>query len=181
MALLISNSVSHGMSAGIRSLIGSIFGLSVLVCCIVLGLASIIQFMADWFDWVKLAGAAYLIWLGFTKIRNAKIKQDVVVPQIKHRRFFIQGFLVSLSNPKVLLFLAAFLPQFLSPLHDTQFQLIIYGISFVVTIGMVDLMYVLATGKTKSLLSQQRLALFDKISGAALMCGGVGLMLSRRN
>lgn len=184
MALLISNSVSFGTRAGMHTLAGSILALSLLVCCIVLGLTSIVQFMADWFTWVKLVGAAYLIWLGFVKIRGVGVRDDVVVlpEQTKnHRRFFVQGFTVSLANPKVLLFLAAFLPQFLSPAHDMSLQLVVYGISFVVGIGAVDLCYVLASSKTKSLLSRQKLALFDKISGAALMCGGVWLMLSRRN
>jgi len=181
MALLISTSVSFGTAAGVRILAGSVLGLTVLVCCIVLGLTSIVQFMSDWFNWVKLAGAAYLIWLGFVKLRDAGQQNNAVLPVEKHHRFLVQGFMVSIANPKILLFLAAFLPQFLNPAHDMQFQLIIYGVSFVVTIAVVDLMYVLAIGKTKSLLSRTRLALFDRVGGVLLMCGGVWLMLSRRN
>jgi len=181
MALLISNSLSFGIQAGLRTLGGNIVGLTFLVGTIVLGLSFIVQFMADWFDWVKFAGAAYLIWLGFTKIRDAGPQDDVKVPVDKQRRFFIQGLVVSVSNPKVLLFLAAFLPQFLSPDYDTQFQLVIYGASFVVAVTVVDLGYVLVTGKTKSFLSRQKLALFDKAGGVLLMCAGVWLLFARRN
>lgn len=181
MALLTSNILSFGMQAGMRTLAGNLLGLSVLMSCVVLGLNSIIAFMAEWFDWIKIIGAVYLIWLGITKIRFSD-KATIAVPEIgNHRRFFIQGTLVALSNPKVLLFLAAFLPQFLSPAHDMQFQLIIYGISFVVALALVDLGYIIVMGKTKSVLSHWRLVLFNRLSGAALMCGGLGLLLARRN
>ncbi len=180
-ALLISNSMSFGLQAGLRTLGGSVLGLALLVFSIVLGLTSIVQFMAVWFDWVKMAGAIYLIWLGFSKIRASGVNNDVVPAPDKPRRFFTQGFVVSVSNPKVLLFLAAFLPQFLSPEYDTHLQLVIYGLSFITVVAVIDLSCVLATGKTKSFLSPQRFALFDKLSGVVLMCGGVWLMLSRRN
>jgi len=180
-ALLISNSMSFGLQAGLRTLWGSILGLALLVFSIVLGLTSIVQFMANWFDWVKMAGAIYLIWLGFNKIRASGENNDVVLIPSKPRRFFIQGFVVSVSNPKVLLFLAAFLPQFLSPEYDTRLQLMVYGLSFITVVTAIDLSCVLATGKTKSFLSQQRLALFDKLSGVILMLGGVWLLFARRN
>jgi threonine/homoserine/homoserine lactone efflux protein len=179
-ALLISNSMSFGVQAGLRTLAGSVLGLSLLVFSIVLGLTSIVQFMADWFDWVKLAGALYLIWLGFNKIRAPGANNDVIPATNKQRRFFIQGLVVSVSNPKVLLFLAAFLPQFLSPGYDMRFQLMVYGLSFITVVASIDLMCVLATEKTKSFLSQQRFSLFDKMSGILLMCGGVWLLFSRR-
>lgn len=180
MALLISNSVSFGLQAGVRTLFGNLIGLTILVCCIVFGLTSIVHFMAEWFDWVKYAGAAYLIWLGFMKIWGVGVEPDEGVPEVKNRRFIMHGLFVAIGNPKVLLFLAAFLPQFLSPLHDIQVQLMVYGASFVAVIAVVDLVYVLAAGKTKTFLSRQKLAVFDKVSGVLLMCGGVWLIFARR-
>jgi len=180
-ALLISNSMSFGTQAGLRTLAGSVLGLTLLVYSIVLGLTSIVQFMAVWFDWVKLAGAIYLIWLGFNKIRTLSVNNDVVPAPNKPRRFFIQGFVVSVSNPKVLLFLAAFLPQFLSPEYDSRLQLVVYGTSFIAVVAAIDLMSVLASNKTKSFLSQHKLNLFDKLSGVLLMIGGTWLMFARRN
>ncbi len=180
-ALLISNSMSFGKLAGLQTLGGSVLGLALLVFSIVLGLTSIVQFMANWFDWVKLAGALYLIWLGFNKIRTSAADNNVASASDRQRRFFIQGFVVSVSNPKVLLFLAAFLPQFLSPEYDTRLQLVVYGASFITIVAAIDLMCVLATGRSKSFLSQQRFALFEKLSGVLLVCGGFWLMLSRRN
>jgi len=180
-ALLISTSVSFGVQAGLRTLAGSVLGLSLLVFSIVVGLTSIVQFMADWFDGVKLVGAVYLIWLGFTKIRASGANKDIFPVANKQRRFFIQGFLVSVSNPKVLLFLAAFLPQFLSPVYDTHLQLVVYGVSFITVIAIIDLSCVLATGKARLFLSRQRLALFDRISGMVLIAIGAWLMVTRRN
>ena len=180
-ALLISTSMSFGVHAGLRTLAGSILGLTLLVFSIVLGLSSIVQFMAHWFDGVKFAGALYLIWLGFSKIRGTGQNRDGIPVANKKHRFFMQGFMVSVSNPKVLLFLAAFLPQFLSPAHDMQLQLTIYGASFIFVIAAIDLMCVVATDKTRSFLSQQKLVLFDRIGGVVLMCAGALLMFSRRN
>ncbi len=180
-ALLIANSMAFGVQAGLRTLAGSILGLSLLVFSIILGLNSIVQFMADWFAWIKLAGAVYLIWLGFTKLRTPVTDVDAVPVSDKKRRFFTQGLAVSVSNPKVLLFLAAFLPQFLSPAYDVQLQLAVYGASFVIIVATIDFICVLATDRTRLLLSQSKRTMFNKVGGLALMFGGVWLLFSRRN
>ncbi len=179
-ALLTSTSISRGTQAGLRTVAGSMLGLALLAGCVVLGLTSIVRFMADWFDWIKIAGALYLIWLGYTKLRFSGTANAVEEPVDNRQRFFTQGFIVSIANPKVLLFLAAFLPQFISPAYDVQTQLLVYGASFVAAIAVVDLCYVLALGKLKTVLSERKLSLFDKVSGAALMCGGVWLLFARR-
>src|SRR5437763_1928908 len=84
-----------------------------MIAILCVGLASIIATMGVWFDWVRLAGAAYLVWLGF-KLLRAPGARDAPrsAPLPPRSGFFLQGLLVILSNPKALLFFGALIPQF---------------------------------------------------------------------
>jgi threonine/homoserine/homoserine lactone efflux protein len=71
--------------------------------------------MAFAFDWIKFAGAAYLVWLGFNMLRSkGELGTAAVGPEKSYRRLMLDGFLVIWSNPKALIFLGAFLPQFVA-------------------------------------------------------------------
>jgi len=64
MSLMIANTTSHGTRAGFWTLAGNSTGLSVLILGVIFGLGTIMAFVAQWFDWIRLVGAVYLIWLG---------------------------------------------------------------------------------------------------------------------
>jgi threonine/homoserine/homoserine lactone efflux protein len=64
VALVVANSLSHGTRAGLLNVAGAQLGLALMLGSLVVGLASIIATMGWWFDWLRLAGAAYLVWLG---------------------------------------------------------------------------------------------------------------------
>ncbi len=64
VTLIIANSLTHGTRAGLLNVAGTQLGLAVFVGVLVIGLASVIETMGVWFDWVRFIGAAYLVWIG---------------------------------------------------------------------------------------------------------------------
>src|SRR5438552_10258484 len=109
VTLIVANSLTHGTRAGLLNVAGTQLGLAVMILIVVIGLASIIETMGFWFDWVRLLGAAYLIFLGWKLLRwSGEINPQVRTPAPRGG-FFLQGFLVLISNPKALLLFGAFI------------------------------------------------------------------------
>ena len=104
-----------------------------MIGIVAVGLTSLMATMGYWFDWVRFAGAAYLVWLGIKLIRSPVEGVDADEPPPPPRGgFFLQGFLVLLSNPKVLVFFGAFIPQFMDMNKDHFPQVALLGVTFMV-------------------------------------------------
>ena len=110
-----------------------------MIGIVAIGLTSLMATMGYWFDWVRFAGAAYLVWLGIKLIRFPVegVKADEPPPPPRGG-FFLQGFLVLLSNPKVLVFFGAFIPQFMDMNRDHVSQVTLLGVTFMVIAGLTD-------------------------------------------
>jgi threonine/homoserine/homoserine lactone efflux protein len=152
VTLIIANSLSHGTRAGLLNVVGTQLGLGLLLAILAVGLSSIIATMGWWFDWLRLAGAAYLVWLGW-KLFRAPAATDAPGGVPPRGGFVLQGFLVMLSNPKVLLFLGAFLPQFVDKNGDVPLQLTVLAVTFVIVVGLADAVYTVVLGKMRGLLA----------------------------
>ena len=97
------------------------------------------------FTVVKLAGAAYLIFLGINALRSMEVSGQATefdAPDLN--RIFRDGFLVALLNPKVAIFFAAFLPQFINPAASAIGQSVLFGAAFVLIAASTDIIYVFA-------------------------------------
>jgi homoserine/homoserine lactone efflux protein len=182
MSLIIANTLRGGLAGGFVTLAGTTTGLAVLVAAAALGMTSVMVFMSDWFDLIRWVGALYLIYLGARQLwlfwRNWGVAVTVDVPA--RSSWYAQGLLVSLSNPKVLLFLGAFLPQFVDPAGDALLQLSILAVLFVVVLVAVDVGYTLAVAKARTSFDTARLRLLDGAAGVCLVLGGVALAMVRR-
>jgi homoserine/homoserine lactone efflux protein len=135
--------------------------------------------MGWWFDWVRLAGAAYLVWLGVKLLRSPgslMTAQDAPKPR---GGFFLQGFLVLMSNPKALILFGALFPQFIDPNGDYVRQVIILGLTAMATAGVFDSAYAILAGSARAVLSQRRVHLISRLSGGCLIGGGMWLALVR--
>jgi threonine/homoserine/homoserine lactone efflux protein len=181
MALILANVSSHGLKGGLWTLAGNLVGLSLLVAAAALGMTSLMVFMSEWFDIIRWIGALYLAWLGIQKLCQWWSGANALTPPAtRGHNFFLQAFTVALSNPKVLLFLGAFLPQFVDRNGDVPFQLTVLAVTFVAVLGTADTLYTLALGRMRSFFKASRLRMLDGISGALLLLGGVVLATARR-
>jgi homoserine/homoserine lactone efflux protein len=93
----------------------------------------------------------------------------------------VQGLLVVLSNPKGLLFLGAFFPQFVDPARDPGSQLAILSVVFVTTLLVVDVGYTAAVALARQTLSPRLLGNMDAAAGGLMMAGGLFLLTARRS
>lgn len=126
-----------------------------------------------------MVGAAYLIWLGWKLLRAP----DAISRPGKAARsrggFFLQGFLVMLSNPKVLLFFGAFIPQFVDATGDYFRQVLLLGATAMACAALTDGAYALITGRAGALLTRARVRFVSRLSGLCLIGGGAWLVFSR--
>lgn len=182
MSLIVASTLAGGLRAGLVTLAGTGTGLAILTAIAAIGMTSVMVFMSKWFDIVRLAGAAYLIFLGARSLAAWWRQRGAAPSQARpsHGASYLNGLLVALSNPKVLLFLGAFFPQFVDPSLDPAPQLAVLGILFVGTLLSVDVCYTVAVAQARRTLSARVLGRMDAAAGALLMAGGLALLSARR-
>jgi threonine/homoserine/homoserine lactone efflux protein len=180
VTLVIANGLRHGTRAALINIAGAQAGLAIVIGIVAIGLTSLMATMGYWFDWVRFAGAAYLVWLGVKLIRfpvEGLITDEPPAPP--RGGFFLQGFLVLLSNPKVLVFFGAFIPQFMDMNRDHVSQVALLGVTFMVIAAMTDGMYALLSGRARLIFSSRRTRLLSRVSGGFMIGGGIWLALTR--
>src|SRR5881394_2820381 len=176
VSLLIANGLRYGTRAALINVAGAQTGLAIVIGIVAIGLTSLMATMGYWFDWVRFAGAAYLVWLGIKLIRNPVEGVSVdEKPAPPRGGFFLQGFLVLLSNPKVLVFFGAFIPQFMDMSKDHISQVALLGATFMVTGAITDSIFALVAGRARLFFSTQRTRLLSRVSGGFMIGGGIWL------
>ena len=133
---ILGRSIAHGRPAGVASALGISVGSIFHTCAAALGLSAFLATSAWAFTAVKLAGAAYLIFLGVRALleRNHDLAIPARFKQNGAAAAFRQGILTNILNPKVALFFLAFLPQFIdSATPSKTVAFLILGLTFVTT------------------------------------------------
>jgi threonine/homoserine/homoserine lactone efflux protein len=180
VTLLIANGLRHGTRAALINCAGVQTAMAIVIGIVAIGLTSLMATMGYWFDWVRFAGAAYLVWLGIKLIRVPVEGVDAAAPPPPPRGgFFLQGFLILLSNPKVLVFFGAFIPQFMDMEKDHISQVALLGVTFMVTGAITDTVYAVLAGRARRFFSGSRTRLLSRISGGFMIGGGIWLALTR--
>ncbi len=180
VSLIVANSLRSGTRAGLANVAGTQIGVFTMMCVVALGLQAIVAVMGEAFVYVKLAGAAYLVYLGYKLLTSDGTIAGQKGSSKSLRGYVVQGFLVLWSNPKALLFFGAFIPPFVNPAYDASVQVMVYGGIFMLTATVLDSMYAVLAGRAGRLLTKGRVRIAEKIGGSALIAGGLGLALSRR-
>jgi homoserine/homoserine lactone efflux protein len=178
VTMIIANSLRHGARAGMLNVAGTQAGLLIWLAVAVLGLAAAIKAMGVWFDVVRIAGAAYLVWLGIGLWRS-RGELRIAERRRPHGSFFLQGLWVILSNPKMLLVFGALIPQFISPERDFMSQLIFLVVVFMILAAIFDGTYAMLAGSAGAWLSRARIKVVERLSGTCLIAGGLWLAFRR--
>lgn len=173
MSVIVANSVGYGVRGGMVSVAGNVLGFVLLLTIVGLGLSWIAVTMQAWFDWIRIGGAVYLVWLGITRLRNAgRVNKYSDNPT---GELFRDGFLVAVANPEVLLFLAAFLPPFVDPAAPAGPQILALAAIFVAVSAIAGSILAFLAGQARQFLWGGRLKFIDYLSGGLLVVAGLWL------
>ena len=165
---IVTRGVVHGRRGGLVSMFGVEAGNYVEVLAATVGLAAIVASSATAFTVVKYIGAVYLIWLGIRAFREGVgAVAETAAPQRSERRLFWEGFAVGALNPKLAIFLLAFLPQFIDTAGGPVWlQTLVLGTIFSLCAVIGDTLFALAAGTAGAGL-RRRLASPGRLSWAA--------------
>jgi threonine/homoserine/homoserine lactone efflux protein len=182
VTLLVANSLAHGPRRALVTLAGTSSAIALQLLVVALGMSSLILVLAHWFEWLRWAGVAYLVYLGIQQWRAPPLAlDDPERPAVRSGALFWQGVLVSATNPKTLLFYAAFFPQFIDPASPPGSQLALLCASFLVVATILDGAYAILAGQLRPWLRTRRRArLRNRLTGTFLIAAALGLALARR-
>ena len=180
VTVIIANSLKHGTRAGLMNVLGTQIGVVIWLAIAALGLGAAIKLMGVWFDLLRYVGAAYLVWLGFKLYRS---KGDLAVATERVRpngSFLLQGLVVILSNPKMLVLFGALIPPFIPQGADVMTSTLQLGFTFAAIALVGDSCYALLAGRAGKWLSQKRIRLLEIVSGTCLIGGAAWMVLKGR-
>lgn len=185
MAFFCSRAAGQGLRGGIAALGGINAGCLVHTLAAAIGLSAILMTSAQAFFIVKMIGAAYLIYVGISMLREraSALVIDGKMPAVPPKRIFWQGFLTNVLNPKVALFYLAFLPQFISvDSTEKTAAFLLLGTLFMVNSLIVTLPLVwLAAKSGERVRAGGRLSTWlNRTCGALFVIVGIKLALTER-
>jgi homoserine/homoserine lactone efflux protein len=179
---IITNSLLHGWKKATYAALGNIIGLFCLGIIAITGLGTILNTSVAFFNILKYAGSAYLVYLGLKLIfqKNyslAPIKDQVISTDRSSQKLFFQAFVVAISNPKAIVFLTALFPQFIS-VEETLIPQFSILIATLMSFSFFFLMsYALLAQRNKSWLNKfESTKNFNRASGSIFI--GFGLLLA---
>lgn len=181
LIFIVTRGVVHGRRGGLISTLGVETGNVLQVLAATAGLAAIVASSAEAFSVIKYVGAAYLVFLGIRALTGSGDGgEPAVLRKRSHRRLYLDGVIVGALNPKLALFLLAFLPQFIDPaVGPVWLQTLVLGLIFNVIAAVGDSLFALAAagagGRIRTWLESRRLA---QVSGVIYLGLGAVAALS---
>ena len=177
---LITSTGKGGIPGGLGAIFGIIAGDQVLMWAAVAGVAALLVAYPAAFAAVQWLGAAYLAWLGLRMLLAKPGSAPVL--NIEPRQYFKQSFLITLLNPKAIVFYMAFFPLFVDPARHRG--LLTFGV-MAATIGVLTFLYGLAAVLLTHFLAERMRAnpligrVLEKVAGLFLIGFGVKLAVSK--
>lgn len=179
--LTVAHSITFGWQRALATVAGETMGIAVQLIIAAVGLTSLLNVVAEAFGLIRWAGAVYLVYLGIKLWRSAGKPIEVDNSSISRTNLFMQGLVITIPNPKSLIFIAAFLPQFINTTQPLGVQFAIIVPTFLVITFAVTSVWALAAGKVRGVLQGRRV--FQSIlraSGGLMIIAGIGLGMARR-
>jgi len=186
--LIIRNTTRGGWWDGALSSLGICCGLFVHAVVSAVGISVILLQSAWAFQALKLAGAAYLVWLGVVSLRSAARKGEPLdlnggearVFHFSVRRSLVEGFLSNVLNPKAVVFYMAFLPQFIDPARSALKQsLFLAGLHFAIAMVWQCLLASIVHRAKAWMRNQKVRRSMDGLTGSIMLAFGIKLALGR--
>jgi len=184
---VVSRSVVHGSAAGVATVVGNTAGVFTQIVAVAFGIGPLVQRSITLFTVLKLAGAAYLVFLGVQAIRHRRALADALGVQPERKtlaRIMLDGFTVGVTNPKAVVFFAAILPQFVDRAAGrVPLQLILLGLILAGIALISDSTYALVAGRVRNWLasSPKRMEALGGAGGLAMIAIGTRLAFTGRN
>jgi len=181
MLLALSNGMAGGMRRAGWGIAGATLGSGTVIAVVAVGLGSLLAASAWLFEAVRAVGVLYLLWLAVQLWRSPPLDLQAALAQVPGRQAlgraaFLRSLAVALSNPKALLFFAAFLPQFVDPALPVVAQYAALGTLFVAIDAGVMVVYAVAGLQAVRWLSQAGLRWLHR--GCAVGMGLLALLLA---
>lgn len=182
---VVGSTLAHGRRTALASVAGNELGEFTLAAVAALGVGSLIQRSAALFAVMKLAGAAYLIYLGVRAVvrRKDHAMAETLMPARTTPRAVADGFLVGVANPKTAVFFAAVLPQFVNrSAGNVPAQMLLLGFLFVLIALVSDSLWALVASGARSWFgrSPRRMELIGGAGGLAMIGLGITLAVTGR-
>lgn len=179
VALIVANSVAWGPRTGLLTVSGTSSAMVLQLGLTAFGMAEALGTAGHWFEMLRWIGVAYLVWLGIAHWRAPPADLTWVAAQPKSAKaIYGRAVLVSLTNPKTLLFYGAFFPQFVDPARPAGPQIALLSAVFLLLAVTLDSFWALLAGRARPLLARHG-RLRQRITGGLLVGAGLGLALAR--
>ena len=179
VALIVANSVAYGSRYGLLTVAGTSSAVVVQLALTALGMTKLLGALGTSFELIRWVGVVYLVYLGVAQWRAPAVDLTRTRPEPRSARaIYMRALLVSLTNPKTLLFYGAFFPQFVTASHDLGAQIVLLSATFLLLAVTIDSGWALVAGSARTLLAS-RGRLRNRVSGSLLIGAGVGLALAR--
>jgi threonine/homoserine/homoserine lactone efflux protein len=179
---VVGRALAHGRRAALTGVAGNTTGAALVVAVVALGFGAVAAQSVAVFTVVKLVGAAYLVYLGVQTVRHRGDLAELVGQPVTGppgRRMYLQGVLVGVSNPKVLVFFSAVLPQAVDPAAgDATTQMLVLGLLFALIAAALDSTWAFAAGTARHWFATSP-ARLRRVGGAGgLMIVGMGVAVA---
>ena len=183
--LVIKNALKHGYKAASVTIIMNLICQLTIIILVAFGAGALLVKSPMLFFALKLIGGAYLIYLGITglltKVRRTQVNQEHSDLPFSYKKICKEAFLVSASNPKTVIFLSAFLPQFISSDTSISLQFTVMFLTICSIVISVHLAYsYIAKNINKRWSSLKTNPIFSKITNSAFIAFGCGVLFSSR-
>jgi threonine/homoserine/homoserine lactone efflux protein len=177
MAIIAHNTLRHGTTAGLLTVLGVELGELCLLAATVLGVALSAELCPVLFRWLGLAGTFYLAWLAASTLRSRGTPaRDATASRAGMP--VVEGLTVAFANPAALVFYAAFFSQFLRPDRPLAQQTVALGTIYLVIALMFDLILVLTLARIRLPAASERFGPLLNVGSAAvyLTIAGIGVL-----
>ncbi|MDC8757161.1 LysE family translocator [Janthinobacterium fluminis] len=188
VVLVIRNSLKYGSASALVTILGNLAAQLLIVMLVAGGVGATIAALPEFFLVMKVLGAAYLIFLGVGQIRNARQDApaidagvDAAPAPMAKGALFRSAFLVSISNPKTLIFLSAFMPQFIDQTRPLGWQFALMYLTSAASVTAVHIFYSFSVSQLKHKVKNSRFVKSVKyLGGSIFVLLGLKLLGSQR-